>query len=344
MGTHTMEATARQLVADGQGLLAADESFGTIAKRFEKVGIESTEDNRRAYREMLFTTPGMGDYISGVIMFDETIRQRASDGRAFPDVIAAEGAIPGIKVDKGAKQLAGSPDEKITEGLDGLRERLAEYVEFGARFTKWRAVIAIGDGLPTQACVEANAHALARFAALSQEAGLVPIVEPEVLIDGDHTIERCFEVTERTLRHTFEQLYVQNVVPERMVLKPSMVQPGKDCPTQVGPEEIAKATVECYLRTVPAAVPGIAMLSGGQSDQRATENLNAMNRVYKQQGGLPWELTFSYARALQDVPMKTWAGDPGNVGSAQKAFHHRARCNGTAHQGTYTRDMEAVAQ
>lgn len=340
MTVHETEATAQALVAKGKGLLAADESFGTIAKRFDSVGIESTEENRQAYREMLFTTPGFGEFISGVIMFDETVRQRATDGRPFSDVITAEGVIPGIKVDKGAKQLAGSPSEKVTEGLDGLRERLAEYVDFGARFTKWRAVITIGDGLPTRACLEANAHALARFATLSQEAGLVPIVEPEVLIDGDHTIERCFQVTEDTLRHTFEQLYVQGVVPERMVLKPSMVQPGKDCPTQVGPDEIAKATVDCYLRTVPAAVPGIAMLSGGQSDQRATENLNAMNR----RGWLPWELTFSYARALQDVPMKTWRGDAANVGSAQKAFYHRARCNSAAHEGTYSKEMELSPQ
>lgn len=340
MSINELERTAQAMVAPGKGVLAVDESTGTITKRFDKVGIESTEDNRRAYRELLFTTPGIGEFISGAIMYDETIRQRSADGRPLPDVLASEGIIPGIKVDKGAKALAGSPGEKVTEGLDGLRERLSEYVDLGARFTKWRAVIGIDEGQPTEACLEANAHALARFAALSQEAGLVPIVEPEALIDGDHTIEQCAEASARMLRHVFTQIYTQGVAPEGMVLKTSMVQPGKDCPTQASPEEIARASLACYLRHAPAALPGVALLSGGQSDERATENLNAMNNM----GPLPWELTFSYARALQDAPMKIWRGDNANVGSAQKALYHRARCNSAAHAGTYTKEMEAVPQ
>lgn len=340
MRTNEMERTAQAMVAPGKGILAVDESTGTITKRFDRVGIESTEDNRRDYREMLFTTPGIGEFISGAIMYDETIRQHGADGRPLPDVLASEGIIPGIKVDRGAKPLAGSPDEKVTEGLDGLRERLSEYVDLGARFTKWRAVIGIDEGQPTRACLEANAHALARFAALSQEAGLVPIVEPEALIDGDHTMERCAEVSAEMLRYVFEQLYNQGVEPEATVLKTSMVQPGKDCPTQASPEEIAKASLACYLRYAPAALPGVALLSGGQSDERATENLNAMNNT----GPLPWELTFSYARALQDAPMKTWLGDNANVASAQKSLHHRARANSAAHAGTYTKEMELTPQ
>jgi fructose-bisphosphate aldolase class I len=335
---HELETTARAIVAPGKGILAADESFPTIEKRFKSIDVESTEQNRRAYREMLFTTSRIGDHISGVIMFDETIRQSASDGTPFPKVLEQAGVIPGIKVDTGAKPLAGAKGEKVTEGLDGLRDRLTEYREFGARFTKWRAVIEIGAGIPSAYCIHVNAHALARFAALSQEAGLVPIVEPEVLMDGDHTIDRCYEVTEATLEAVFNELFSQRVVYERMLLKPNMVISGKDCPEQASPAEVADATVRCFRSVVPAAVPGIVFLSGGQSDEQATANLNAMNTI----GPQPWELSFSYGRALQAPALKAWKGEEANVAAGQEAFAHRARLNGAARSGIYTPDMEKV--
>lgn len=340
MSVQEQLATAQAMVGKGKGLLAADESNRTIAKRFDRVGVESTEETRRSYRELLFTTPGLGDFIGGAIMYDETIRQSTAEGRPFPQALADQGIVPGIKVDRGAKPLAGGqPGETVTEGLDGLRERFEEYYELGARFAKWRTVITIGEGMPSDACQHANAHSLARYAALAQEQGLVPVVEPEVMITGDHGIDRCYEVTEETLWRTFDELYGQGVVPERMVLKPSMVQPGEDAAPST-PDQVAEATVRCYLRVVPAAVPGITMLSGGQSDQGATENLNAMNNM----GPLPWELTFSYARALQDAPLKTWLGDPSNFDVAQKKLYHRARCNSAAHEGTYTPEMETAQQ
>jgi fructose-bisphosphate aldolase class I len=332
-----LEATAAAIVAEGKGILAADESFPTIEKRFKSIGVPSTEASRRAYRELLFTTPGIGDHISGVILFDETIRQATAEGTPFVEVLTRQGVIPGIKVDKGAKPLAAAPGEKITEGLDGLRDRLGEYRDLGARFTKWRAVIAIGDGIPSRLCLEANAEALARFAALSQEAGLVPIVEPEVLMDGDHTIERCFEVTEAALHATFAALYAHRVVFEQTLLKPNMVLCGKDCPDPAGVEEVALETVRCLRRAVPAAVPGIVFLSGGQSNQKATAHLNAMNATGQPH---PWALSFSYGRALQEPPLTTWQGDAANVARAQAAFAHRARLNGAARCGKYTDSME----
>jgi fructose-bisphosphate aldolase class I len=331
-----LERTARAIVAPGKGILAADESFPTIEKRFKSIDVESTEENRRAYREMLFTTPAIGDHISGVILFDETIRQSAGDGTPFPKVLEQAGVIPGIKVDTGAKPLAGAKGEKVTEGLDGLHDRLAEYRELGARFTKWRAVIEIGEGIPSAYCIHVNAHALARFAALSQEAGLVPIVEPEVLMDGDHTIDRCYEVTEATLEAVFNELFSQRVVYERMLLKPNMVISGKDCPEQASPEKVAEATVRCFRSVVPAAVPGIVFLSGGQSDEQATANLNAMNKT----GPHPWELSFSYGRALQAPALKAWRGEEANLAAGQEAFARRARLNGAARSGSYTPEME----
>jgi fructose-bisphosphate aldolase, class I len=336
-----LESTAREMVAPKKGILAADESHGTITKRFDAVGIESTEDTRRAYREMLFTAENIGEYLSGVIMFDETIRQKASDGRPFTKVLDDQGVIPGIKVDGGAKEMALSPGEKITEGLDGLRERLAEYVDMGARFTKWRAVITIDEGIPTQRCIDANAHALARYAALVQEAGMVPIVEPEVLIDGTHSIDQCYDATLNTLHSTFDELYKQNVEPRGLILKPNMVITGKDAQNRADVDTVARYTVECLLRTVPAAVPGIAFLSGGQSDREATAHLNSMNRQFG--GELPWELTFSYARALQDLPMRTWKGDDSNVSEAQRIFLHRAKMNSLAHAGEYSENLEESA-
>jgi fructose-bisphosphate aldolase class I len=335
-----LENTALQLVAPGKGILAADESFGTIEKRFNAVGIESTQENRRDYREMLFTTPDVGEFLSGVILFDETIHQESTDGTPLPEILKSQGIIPGIKVDRGAKDMALFPGEKVTEGLDGLRERLEEYRGLGARFAKWRAVITIDEGIPTKMCIDANAHALARYAALCQEQDLVPIVEPEVLIDGDHSIERCYEVTQQTLHSTFDQLHEHRVEFSGMLLKPNMVISGKEASRQAGVEEVARATVECLLRTVPAAVPGIVFLSGGQSDRQATAHLNAMNALYE---NLPWELSFSYARALQDLPMKTWKGDPSNVEEAQKAFYHRAKMNSAARSGSYSEDMEQAA-
>jgi fructose-bisphosphate aldolase class I len=334
-----LEGIARALVAKGKGVLAADESQPTIEKRFKQIGLASTEEHRRAYREMLFTAPGIGEHVSGVILFDETIRQSASNGERLAKILERAGVIPGIKVDAGAKDLAGFPGEKITEGLDGLRKRLAEYRQLGARFTKWRAVITIGNGIPTRFCIDANAHALARYAALSQEAGLVPIVEPEVLMDGDHTIERCEEVTETTLKSVFFHLHAHRVALEGMLLKPNMVISGKTCPDQASVDDVARATVRCLLRSVPAAVPGIVFLSGGQSEETATAHLNAMNAL----GTHPWELSFSYGRALQDSALKTWGGKPANVAAAQKAFLHRARCNGAARSGKWSRKMELTA-
>jgi fructose-bisphosphate aldolase class I len=333
-----LNAVAQALVAEGKGILAADESTPTIKKRFDSIATASTEANRRAYRELLFTTPGVGDFISGVILFDETLRQKAADGTPFAKVLESLGVIPGIKVDKGAKPLAGSAGEKITEGLDGLRERLAEYYDLGARFTKWRAVITIGDRLPTPNCIDANAEALARYAAMSQEAGLVPIVEPEVLMDGDHTIERCFEVSEATLRSVFGALDRRRVVLEDMLLKPNMVISGASCPQQADIETVAAQTVRCLRRTVPAAVPGIVFLSGGQSNEKATAHLNAMNRAGEAPN--PWQLSFSYGRALQEPPLSAWRGETANVAKAQDAFHHRARLNGAARWGKYNDAME----
>ena len=333
-----MEATARELVAGGKGILAADESTGTIEKRFKSVGAACTEENRRAYRELLFTTPGLSEFISGVILFDETIRQKTGDGGLLVDVLHRQGIIPGIKVDKGAKALAGFGGEKITEGLDGLRERLADYRELGARFTKWRAVIAIAANIPTVPCLRANAHALARFAALSQEASLVPIVEPEVLMDGDHEIGRHGEVTQHTLGIVFEALAEHRVCLEAMLLKPNMVLSGKDCPQQASVSEAADATLRCMRRTVPAAVPGLVFLSGGQSDVRATEHLNAMNQA----NDAPWELSFSFGRALQAPALKAWAGLPANVLPARDKLRHRARCNSAARHGQYTVSMESL--
>ncbi len=337
MGEETLEATARALVAPQKGILAADESTGTIEKRLKSIEVESTEEKRRGYREMLFTTPGIGDHISGVILYDETIRQSTKDGIPFTKVLEDAGVIPGIKVDKGAKALAGAKDETVTEGLDGLRERLADYKELGARFTKWRAVIAIdGDKIPSAYCIHVNAHALGRFAVLTQEAGLVPIVEPEVLMDGSHTLERCYEVTEATLQAVFNELFSQRVVFEGMLLKPNMVISGKECPTQATPDEVAKATIRCFRGVVPAAVPGIVFLSGGQGDEEATANLNAMNAL----GPHPWELSFSYGRALQAPSLKAWKGEDANVQAGQEALSHRARMNGAARDGSYSAEQE----
>jgi fructose-bisphosphate aldolase class I len=339
MDMQQLVSTARALVAKGKGILAADESFGTIEKRFKKLGIKSTEENRRAYRDMLFTTEGVGEYVSGVILFDETIRQNAKDGTPFVKVLERQGIIPGIKVDTGAKPLAGFPDEQITEGLDGLRQRLAEYRALGAGFAKWRAVLTIGHGLPTRFCIDANAHALARYAALCQEAGLVPIVEPEVLMDGDHTIQRCETVTEATLKSVYFHLHAHRVVLEGTLLKPNMVLSGKDCPKQAGVAEVAEGTVRTLVRCVPAAVPGVVFLSGGQSAEDATAHLNAMNAM----GKLPWELSFSYGRALQAPALDAWHGKSDNVTAAQQAFHHRAKLNSAARSGKYSKKMEAVA-
>ena len=335
MATNELHETARALVADNKGILAADESSGTIKKRFDSIELESTEENRRAYRDMLFTTPDLEQFVSGVILFDETIRQSSADGTPFPKLLAGKGIIPGIKVDTGAKPLAFSPDETVTEGLDGLRERLEEYRDLGARFTKWRAVIAIGDGIPTDYCLRVNAHALGRYAALSQEAGLVPIVEPEVLMDADNTIERCHEVTSRTLDLVFAELERQGVALEGMLLKPNMVISGKQCPTQATSEQVAELTIDCFLRHVPAMVPGIVFLSGGQSEVEATENLNAVNRL-----GGPWPLSFSYGRALQASALTAWGGEPANVEAAQSAFLHRARMNTLAAAGDWNADLE----
>jgi len=338
MNTENLESVAKKLVAPGKGILAADESTGTIEKRLKSINVPSTEENRRAYREILFTTADAGDFISGVILFDETIRQKTRDGRTFVAALEEQGIIPGIKVDKGAKPMANFAGEKITEGLDGLRDRLAEYRQLGARFAKWRAVIAIGDKIPTRTCIASNAEALARYATLCQEADLVPIVEPEVLMDGAHTIERYFNVTQQTLESVFNALYEHRVVLEGMLLKPNMVLSGKDCPHQASVKEVAEATVRCMKHVVPAAVPGLVFLSGGQSDQQATEHLNAMNQL----PDLPWQLSFSYGRALQAPVLKAWKGDAANVAAAQQAFHHRASCNSKARFGKYTEEMETA--
>lgn len=339
MSKQALESVAQALVAKGKGILAADESMGTIKRRFDSIKIESNENNRRAYREMLFATKGVEEAISGVILFDETIRTKASDGTPFPELLAKKGIIPGIKVDKGPVDLPEFPGEVVTEGLDGLRGRLKEYKELGAKFAKWRAVITIGDEIPTYTCLQANGHALARYAALCQEAGIVPIVEPEVLLDGNHTIERSQEVTEKTLKVTFSELFLQRVHLEGMILKPSMVVSGKDNPRQAGVEEVAQRTIQCLKRTVPAAVPGIAFLSGGQSAVSATEHLNAMNKL----GPHPWQVSFSYARALQDPALKAWKGEAGNVTTAQRIFYHRAKMNSAARSGSYTPQMESAA-
>jgi fructose-bisphosphate aldolase, class I len=331
--------TARALVAPGKGILAADESGGTIKKRFDSIGVESTEDRRRAYREMLFTTKGASDFISGVILFDETIRQSAADGRTLVAILQEQGVIPGIKVDKGTKPLPFHDGEVVTEGLDGLRERLIEYRDLGARFAKWRAVISITDEIPSRACLSVNAHALARYAALCQDEGIVPIVEPEVLMDGANTIERCFDVTHATLQRVFHTLAEQGVAFEGMLLKPNMVLSGKQCPVQASVDEVAEATIRCFREVVPAAVPGIVFLSGGQSDEDATAHLDAMNK----RGPHPWELSFSYGRALQAPALKAWQGDDANAGAGQAAFLKRARLNGAARHGTYDAQLERSA-
>ncbi|MDQ3607410.1 MAG: fructose-bisphosphate aldolase class I [Actinomycetota bacterium] len=326
------EATAQAMVAQGKGLLAADESNGTMDKRLTPVlDAPPTEEDRRAFRELMFTTAGAEGHISGAILYDETIRQSASDGTPFPELLNAQGIIPGIKVDTGAKPLAGSPGEKVTEGLDGLRERLEEYHALGARFAKWRAVIAIGDGLPTSRCIEVNAHALARYAALCQEADITPIVEPEVLMDGDHTIDTCDEVTQRTLRAVFAELAAQGVALEGIILKPNMVLSGKDCGHQADVQEVAARTLLCLRRVVPPAVPGITFLSGGQSDEDATAHLAAMNAI----GGQPWELSFSYGRALQATPLERWRGQAENVAAAQASYLELAQANGAARNGRH---------
>ncbi len=337
-GTSILIDTANTLFANDKGLLAMDESTGTCNKRFAALGIPQTVEARRLWRELLVTTPGLGDSISGAILYDETIRQHQRDGTSFVKVIQDAGIIPGIKVDAGAKDLAGHPGEKITEGLDGLRERLAEYFQMGARFAKWRAVITIGGGTPSRSGIEANAHALARYAALCQEAGLVPIVEPEVLMDGDHSLERCLEVTQEVLRNVFIQLNCQRVLLEGIILKPNMVLAGLGCPDQPSVDEVADATVNCFLRTVPAAVPGIAFLSGGQSSELASERLNAMN--LRSKGRAPWALAFSYARAIQQPAMEIWRGNEANTVAAQAALLHRARCNQAARQGGYSAASE----
>ena len=332
----SMEQIAKALVAPGKGILAADESTGTIEKRFKPINLANTEDNRRAYREMLFTTAGFGEFISGVILYDETIRQKAKDGTPLTKLLEKSGSIPGIKVDKGAIALTGSPEEKMTEGLDGLRERLKEYYGMGARFAKWRAVITIGANIPSCKCIAVNARSLATYAALCQEANIVPIVEPEVLMDADNTIERCFEVTEWTLTEVFKQLSDLDVKLEQMLLKPNMVIAGKLCKTQNSPAEVAKATIDCFRRTVPAAVPGIVFLSGGQSSPVATANLNAINAS----GPHPWPLSFSYGRALQDEAIKAWKGTTAGVAAGQKAFHARAKLNSAARYGKYSEKLE----
>ncbi len=339
MAAQSLEATAKAMVAPGRGILAADESTGTIERRFKSINVENTEENRRAYRDLLFSARGAGQYISGAILFDETLRQKSADGTPFPQLLEKAGVIPGIKVDAGAKDMALCPGETVTEGLDNLFKRCTDYVKLGARFAKWRAVITIGEGIPTAACITANAHALARYAAICQAAGLVPIVEPEVLMDGDNTIERCEEVTEWTLHETFAALANQRVACEKMILKPSMVISGKKCPKQAPVRDVAERTLVVLKRTVPAAVPGIAFLSGGQSEELATEHLDAMNKL----GGGPWTLSFSYGRALQAAARKAWKGRAANVAAAQAAFLHRARMNGLAATGKYSAELEKRA-
>jgi fructose-bisphosphate aldolase class I len=338
MKTQGLSDTVTTLFADSKGLLAMDESNPTCNKRFASLGIPQTEETRRAYREMIVTTPRLSECIGGAILYDETIRQQTRDGVPFVKVLEDTGIVPGIKVDMGAKDLAGHPGEKITEGLDGLRDRLAEYFRMGVRFAKWRAVIAIGKDIPSPGCIDANAHALARFAALCQEAGIVPIVEPEVLMVGDHSLQRCFEVTEEVLRVVFRQIHVQGVTLEGMILKPNMVLPGSTCPTQENVDEVADLTIKCLLRAVPAAVPAIAFLSGGQSAELASSRLNTMNVRFKSR--LPWTVAFSYARAIQQPALELWKGLDANVPAAQQALYHRARCNRAARRGQYSLEME----
>jgi fructose-bisphosphate aldolase, class I len=337
MATNDLESTANALVADGKGILAADETPPTLTRRFDALNIDSTPDSRRAYREMFFTTPGVAECISGVILQDETIRQKSATGTPLADVLAQQGVMPGIKVDTGAKPLAGWPEETVTEGLDGLRDRLQEYRQMGARFAKWRAVIRIGEALPSSTCVHVNAHALARYAALCQEQGLVPIVEPEVLMDGSHTIERCEEVTGNVLQATVHELFEQRVSLEGMLLKPNMVIAAKQCPQQASVEEVALATLRCLRRHVPAAVPGSVFLSGGQDHLVATAHLNAINQL---DGPKPWKLGFSYGRALQDEALQAWHGKQENLQAGQRVFSHRAKCVSAAALGTYTTAME----
>ena len=339
MDAELMMQTARAMVAPGKGLLAADESAGTCKKRFDSVGVESTEENRRAWRELLFTTPGLPEYVSGVILFDETIRQKTKEGEPFADYMKRQGIIPGIKVDAGAQDMALHANEKVTEGLDGLGKRLDEYFKLGARFAKWRAVITIGPSIPSIACIEANAHALTRYSALCQEASIVPIVEPEVLLDGDHTVERCEEVTEATLAALFNELIRHGVSLEHLILKASMVVSGKANARQASVQEVAERTLKVLKRAVPAALPGVVFLSGGQTDENATAHLDAMNRI----GGAPWPLTFSYSRALQNTALKTWRGSAANVPAAQKAFHHRAHMNSLAALAQWKAELERKA-
>jgi len=339
MKLQQLKETTQALFISEKGLLAMDESTGTCNKRFAKLGIPQTVEARRAYRELIVTTPGLGESIGGAILFDETIRQQKSDGTPFIKILIKAEIIPGIKVDTGAKELAGHPGEKVTEGLDGLRDRLQEYFQMGARFAKWRAVIAIGCGLPSWSCIEANAHALARYAALCQEAGLVPVVEPEVIMDGQHTLEQCCEVTDELLRTVFSELFAQRVMLEGMVLKPNMLLPGMSSGSQPTLDEVADATVNCFLRAVPAAVPAIAFLSGGQPAELATARLNAMNVRFNSR--LPWALAFSFARAIQQPALELWKGQEANVSAAQQALYHRARCNQAARRGEYSAAMEA---
>src|SRR5260221_2955033 len=338
MDTKLMTDTARAMVARGKGLLAADERPGTCKKRFDSVNVECNEENRRAYREMLFTTPSLGEYVSGVILFDETLRQKTKDGTPFAEYLKKNGILPGIKVDAGAQDMALDPGEKVSEGLDGLRGRLAEYFKLGARFAKWRAVITIGEDIPTPACIKANAHALARYSALCQEASIVPIVEPEVLLDGNHTAERSEVVHKDTLEALFHELDRHNVSLEHVILKASLVVAGRDNAKQASVQEVAERTLRLLKRTVPAALPGVVFLSGGQTDENATAHLDAMNRM-----GAPWPLTFSYSRALQAVALKAWRGQAGNVAAAQKAFHHRARMNSLAARGQWNANLEKAA-
>jgi fructose-bisphosphate aldolase, class I len=335
MAAHELRAVAESIVADHKGILAADESTGTIKKRFDSIGVESTDQSRQGYRNLLFTTPGIEDWIGGVILYDETIRQRADDGTPFAELLASRGVVPGIKVDTGAHDLADFPGEKVTEGLDGLRERCAEYRQLGARFAKWRAVITIGNGIPTDGCIRANAHALARYAAICQEQDLLPIVEPEVLMDADNSIETCYDATARTLHAVFDELFGQRVDVTGTLLKPNMVISGKGSPAQASAQRIAELTIEAFKRHVPAAVPGIVFLSGGQSEVEATQNLNEINRV-----GGPWPLSFSYGRALQASALETWRGDAANVEAGQQAFAHRARMNSLAVAGEWNAELE----
>ena len=337
MPFQSLETIAKALVAEGKGILAADETVGTLTKRFDQLRIPSTPESRRDYRELLFTTPGSARFISGVIMYDETIRQQASNGKWLADILLEQGIIPGIKVDTGAKPLAGCENETVTEGLDGLRERLKDYRATGAQFAKWRAVIRITDQLPSQTCVNVNAHALGRYAVLCQEQGIVPIVEPEVLMEGPHTIERCNMVTGEVLHAVFNALYEQRVALEGMLLKPNMVVSGSLCPKQASVAEVADATLRCLLSHVPAAVPGIVFLSGGQSAVVATEHLNAINSIARSK---PWKISFSYGRALQDLALATWLGNKQNYSAAQQAFYHRANCNAAASVGKYAAAME----